>query len=97
MICEHCKNIYYDKSTLLKHQKTSKFCIKIQTEKNENIIINKFICNFCNKELSTKQSLNRHINICKLKKNNEDNEIKKLLNELHNEIKDIKKSNIINK
>ncbi len=93
MICEYCKNSYYDKSTLVKHQKTSKFCIKIQ---NENININKFICNFCNKELSTKQSLDRHIKVCKSKKNNEDNEIKKLLNELHNEIKDIKNSNTIN-
>ena len=97
MICEYCKNNYYDKSTLKKHQKTSKFCIKIQIEKNENININKFICNFCNKELSTKQSLDRHIKVCKSKKNNEDNEIKKLINELHNEIKEIKDNkNVIN-
>uniref|UniRef100_A0A6C0E4J8 C2H2-type domain-containing protein n=1 Tax=viral metagenome TaxID=1070528 RepID=A0A6C0E4J8_9ZZZZ len=68
MICEYCKNDYYDKSTLKKHQKTSKFCIKIQIEKNESININKFICNFCNKELSTKQSLDRHIKVCKSKK-----------------------------
>ena len=94
MICEYCKNDYYDKSTLKKHQKTSIFCIKIQ---NENININNFICNFCNKELSTKQSLDRHIKVCKSKKNNEDNEIKKLINELHNEIKEIKDNkNVIN-
>jgi len=85
MICEYCKNNYNNKSNLSRHQKTSKFCIKIQTEKNENIKINKFICEFCDKKLTTKQSLNRHLNTCKNK------EIKNL----QNEIKDIK--NTINK
>ena len=103
MICEYCKHNYYDKSTLKKHQKTSKFCIRLQIEKNQTIFSNdKFICNFCNKELTTKQSLDRHINVCKSKKNNEDSKIEKLeklVNELNNEIKEIKdnkNTNVIN-
>ena len=78
MICDYCKNTYNNKSNLVRHQKTSNFCIKIQNQ-NENKVA-KFICEFCDKKFTTKQSLNRHFNTCKNK------EIKNL----QNEIKDIK-------
>ena len=50
-ICKFCKKTFTSPGNLLKHQKTAKFCIKIQKEHSGNEQVNntKFICKICNK------------------------------------------------
>lgn len=62
MDCDFCHRKFGTKGTLLRHQQTAKFCIKIQYELKPKT--NVFICNGCNKELSTKQKLQSHHRIC---------------------------------
>jgi len=65
-LCNFCNTSFYDKSNLKKHQKSSKYCLKIQEElKTEKPL---FGCEYCLKSLSSKQMLNYHLNICKQKK-----------------------------
>ena len=59
MDCEHCKKHFVNKASLKRHQKTAKFCIKIQEENGIQ-----FICIGCDKKLSLKQCLLRHQSIC---------------------------------
>ena len=89
MECVYCKKKFYDKSTLKRHQVNSKVC---QKKKGNNIEIpTKFQCEFCNKQLSGKQALNRHLNICKSKiiKSNENiaNSLQVKISELEKESK----------
>ena len=75
--CQYCEKNYTTKGNLLKHQRTAKYCLKIQEtllgddkiEKTET-----FDCNYCSKKFSQKTHLNRHIKICseKIKKEYED-------------------------
>jgi len=92
-LCLYCVKNFYDKSTLIKHQKTSKQCIKIQLEKEPDKVIKTkiFKCDFCVKELSTKYRLECHINICKIRKKQIEDEKKQLQN-----IKKIEKETINN-
>ena len=68
-VCEYCNKNFYDKSTLNKHQKDSKSCMKIRLQKDPNLVIEKieFKCKYCEKKLSCKRRLETHINICKKK------------------------------
>ena len=95
--CIFCKSEFCDKATLNKHQKTSKYCIKIQLENDPTKIIdtNSNECTFCKKQLTTRYSLNSHLNICKAKKKHveEENKIKSVEEEvkkLKNEIIQLK-------
>jgi hypothetical protein len=63
MECEFCKKTFVSKSNLYSHQKTAKFCLKIQGKKNEN----NFDCTYCNKSLTQRSSLDDHLKICKEK------------------------------
>ena len=83
--CIFCKSEFCDKATLNKHQKTSKYCIKIQVEKEPNKSIERDVyeCEFCKRQLTTKQTLNIHLNTCKERKckdNLKDKEIEILQN-----------------
>lgn len=60
MDCQFCEKSFSNKSNLLKHQQTTKYCIKLQAEKKPK----SFICSGCNKELSTKQRLETHNKVC---------------------------------
>ena len=64
MECCYCKKKFSNKSTLNTHQKTTKYCLKIQ---NTEIDLNKFNCNYCKKILTTKQHLSTHLSSCKEK------------------------------
>ena len=96
-VCCYCKSEFYDKCNLNKHQRTSKYCLKIQLEKEPDKIneIIEYHCDYCKKQLSTKYSLATHLNICKAKKKHveEENKIKSVEEEvkkLKNEIIQLK-------
>jgi hypothetical protein len=71
MECIFCHKIFSSKSSLSTHQKTTKYCLKLQ---NKEDIIN-FNCEYCNKSFTSKQQLVIHFNVCVEKK------IKEVLNE----------------
>jgi|LakMenEpi03Aug12_release.lakeMendotaPanAssembly.Ray.scaffolds.fasta_scaffold247013_2 hypothetical protein len=92
-ICNFCKNEYTTEGNLIKHQKTAKFCLKIQNpkkiEKNGKQTI--IACEFCNKDFSTKYDRNKHHETCKIKLNKLQNEKE----EKYKEELSIKNENII--
>lgn len=69
--CEFCNKEYSAKYNLNVHQKTAKFCLKLQKEIDENKVSSdteiKESCNFCNKNFTAKSSLLRHLENCKEK------------------------------
>jgi hypothetical protein len=60
--CEFCNKNYKNEYTLKIHQKTTKKCLNIQLTISSNFVSknNKFICKGCDKNFSSKQSLNNH-------------------------------------
>jgi len=64
MECTFCKKIFTSKSILSTHQKTAKYCLKIQ---GVSEVLNEYKCIYCNKEFTTKQHLLNHESICKEK------------------------------
>jgi hypothetical protein len=98
--CQYCKKIFKNTSSLNFHQKNTKYCLEIQGKINSN-----YNCIYCNKNFTTKQHLNNHLDICKekeidqLKKGKEieqlkkekDKEIEALKKEKDMEIKHLKK------
>jgi len=92
MECDYCKKTLSTLGNLKYHKKTNKLCIKIQAD--NNLISEKIItCEFCNKIFTSIKTLKVHLNICKIKikndkeKEEQNYEIKKLINNL--EKKDI--------
>ena len=95
--CNYCKMEFNNKSNVNKHQKTSKYCIKIQLEKepskNFDFVVNE--CEFCKRQLATKYSLQKHLTTCKsrmkhVEKESEMNFIKKEVTQLQKEIAQLK-------
>jgi hypothetical protein len=84
LTCEFCNSTFSKKSNLLNHKKTAKFCLAIQGKEN-----NDFVCKYCNKKLSHKNSLNLHLLNCSNK-----NELN--LEKLEKDIEELK-SELINK
>jgi len=64
MECQYCLKILKTKWSLKNHQKTTKYCLKIQGE-NE---CKKIKCNICQKTFTTKTNLGKHIVNCKKSK-----------------------------
>ena len=64
--CEYCKKTYSTKSNLNNHQKTAKYCLKIQSELGLNNKDTKksYLCPYCNKNFSSNQRLNYHLETC---------------------------------
>jgi hypothetical protein len=58
MNCEFCKNIFGNKHNLKTHQKTAKYCLKIQGKTSSKI----FSCKICDDNFTTKQHFQRHMN-----------------------------------
>jgi hypothetical protein len=70
LICEFCENKFTTKTVLLNHQKRAKYCLDIQKEKeNKNIQEDFKNCQYCNKSYSS-NTIKRHEDICKVKKEN---------------------------
>lgn len=60
MNCEFCKNIFRNNSSLLNHQKTAKYCLKIQGVENKCT----YTCDMCNSVFNLKSTLEKHQNRC---------------------------------
>ena len=61
MECEFCKKTFATKGNLFSHQKTAKYCLNLQGKIVESI----FTCEYCNKKFTQRTSLSDHMNICK--------------------------------
>jgi hypothetical protein len=85
--CNFCKKSYTSQSNLNNHQKTAKFCLDLQNKLSSGELIR---CEYCLKEFATKKYLQQHIEICKQKKNVEQNDLKKDLENFKNEIIELK-------
>jgi hypothetical protein len=81
LLCKFCNKNFTSKSSLNKHQKTTKYCLEKQGLKNEE-----YKCNFCSKILSTQLRLNTHVNSCKIKDKNEVNKYISLSEEKEKEL-----------
>jgi len=78
--CEFCHKILSCSRSLKVHQANTKACLELQ----QKIVLIQFICIFCEKSLSSQQSLNNHINICKsmnIRVRKEFDDIKKVVKE----------------
>ena len=75
--CIYCKKRFTSKSILENHQKSAKYCLKIQEKTNvahddiENDNNNNYICEYCNKSFTSNFRFQQHLKIClnKYKKN----------------------------
>jgi len=69
-ICKYCKKEFSYQKTLLNHQKTAKYCIKIQQAlkevgNNTDLIdIKNFNCEYCDKIFTSKSNLHKHTLVC---------------------------------
>ena len=79
MECTYCHNLYSNKYTLRTHQTTSKKCIEIQEEITSTIIQKRFVCKFCDKQLTSNERLQKHMDICKRRPSEEELKIKEEL------------------
>lgn len=69
-VCNFCNKVFTSVSNLNYHKKTSKTCINsrpLNTLDNNIQDIKKYICEYCEYELSCKKSLDNHLSICKTK------------------------------
>ena len=62
-LCEYCKNNFTSKAVLTKHQKTAKYCIKIQNENKDTDIERIFLydCSFCDKKFKSVELKEKHL------------------------------------
>lgn len=58
--CQFCNKIFSTKYNLIKHQKSTKYCLELQ-----NVNIDFISCNYCNKNFSRKDTLENHLLVCK--------------------------------
>jgi hypothetical protein len=78
IICEFCNTKFNSISSLKYHKETAKYCLKIQ-EKNLDNIHYQYKCSDCEKSFLSRKHLDRHVDSCP-KKNDED--LKKIEKEL---------------
>uniref|UniRef100_A0A6C0DZT0 GIY-YIG domain-containing protein n=1 Tax=viral metagenome TaxID=1070528 RepID=A0A6C0DZT0_9ZZZZ len=101
--CEYCNAVLKTQNSLIKHQKTNKKCTTTRENKNIFIETEKYVCEFCDKEFTTKQSKDSHLKNtnCKViydnneKIKNKDDEIKVIYDKFNEKIKN--KDDEINK
>jgi hypothetical protein len=65
--CIYCKKIFTSKSILKNHQKSAKYCLKIQektdiVDEDEND--NNYTCEYCNKSFTSNFRFQQHLEIC---------------------------------
>lgn len=62
--CEFCSSIFKSNSTLNTHQKTAKYCLKIQNKVDDDKKSKLFNCEYCQKSLTSFQRLTIHEQKC---------------------------------
>jgi len=67
MDCQYCKRTFSTKGSLTNHQKTTKYCLKIQGKTIVKKVIN-LRCSGCDKEFKQKGNLYRHYKNCRKSK-----------------------------
>jgi hypothetical protein len=60
MECQHCHKTFSNKYVLKKHQKSARYCLKIQNK------VSQHLCEYCGKHLSTKRWLLNHYQTCRI-------------------------------
>lgn len=91
-VCEYCNKKFSTLFNLSKHKKTATYCIEIQKTKfNKDVSVLSFICDHCSLSFNNKYSHQAHLNVCKVKKENERIiQLEKELQEKNTEIADLK-------
>ena len=95
-ICIYCNKEFTSKSILRNHQKSAKYCLKIQTEfnlipKNKIEIEQKsYPCKHCGKSFSSKLCYQNHTDICVIKLKNTIEELTNKLDERDKKIENYK-------
>jgi len=89
MECEFCKNIFSTKTNLNSHQKTAKYCLKIQGIEVQK----KYECKWCNKSFAIFSNFERHKKVCKDPKKIEEYEYQNKIKD--QEIMNVKEENNI--
>jgi chromosome segregation ATPase len=79
--CQYCQKDFSTKTNLNKHQKTTQYCLDIQQKESDS-----FKCDYCNKEFNLKANFNRHTDICKAKKNLEEENKEQKIDRLNDEL-----------
>ena len=90
MECSYCKSILTTLSALNHHQKSAKYCLKIQGVKNES-----YVCIYCKDSFSVKSVMDTHLITCKTRKNESLCNLNQELTELKQEIINLKDQNKI--
>jgi len=63
LVCEFCDKSFETKSVLTRHQRTAKYCIKLQNNNSEIKTI-KYTCLFCDKNYTSNENLVNHQKNC---------------------------------
>ena len=87
MICEYCNNTFSSKTNLQKHQKYTKYCLKLQGKEEEEY---KFKCSGCGKNYTSGQNLEVHERKCKqLQSKNQEQKHEEKINNYKTKLKDM--------
>ena len=92
--CQHCSTELSDASSLKRHQRQSKYCLRVQKDKDKDDVHEKqtiFKCTFCKKKLSSKYRLQCHLDICKLKQKKEKEKTESEIEQMRAEMAKLKK------
>jgi hypothetical protein len=86
--CDFCKKSYSTRSSLNSHQRTTKACIKIQSEiQNDSLKHTQFECEYCKTIFTLEYTLKRHIDICTHKKKSDALQEKIYIKKIKEELK----------
>lgn len=95
--CNYCKQEYKSQSSLNHHQKTAKFCLKLQktiNTINQTTTNNGYKCEYCDKDFNVKYNFTVHVANCKKRKDSEDSKLKNSLSMYEEEIKNFKEEKL---
>ena len=87
--CEFCDKIFSLQGNMIKHQKSAKYCLNIQSERKDIKKTEKIVykCEFCNKDLTSRANLTRHQSICLDKYKQENNKLTKIIHDKNEELR----------